>query len=125
MNDLTNVSSTASRNASPESLVDRLFQKLHTMYGKLWADMWVGAPMDAVKAEWARTLTGVEPEAMRLALDAILKAGKPFPPTLPEFTSLCRQFARTGSHRLMLMSPRQQAPADAFQSLRNILRKAK
>lgn len=102
MGDLTNGLSTGRPSGSPDALVDRLFQKLHAMYGRQWTDMWAGAPLDAVKAEWARTLTGVEPEAMRLALDAMLTAGKAFPPSLPEFVSLCRQFRKAGAPHLSL-----------------------
>lgn len=114
----------ANPSASPEFLVDRLFRRLHAMYGKHWLDLWVGAPMAEVKAEWARTLTGVSPEALKMALDALLKQGKAFPPSLPEFVSLCRQFTRQGPHRLALTGPRIDAPAQAFQTLRNVLRKA-
>lgn len=125
MSELTNVSSTAKSSASPESLVDRLFQKLALMYGKQWLDLWAGLPIDAVKAEWARTLTGVEPEAMRMALDSLMSQGKAFPPALPEFVSLCRQFARRGPHRLALADKRVYEAPGSIQSLRDIINKAK
>jgi len=125
MSEMTSMSSTAKPSASPESLVDRLFQKLALMYGKAWLDLWAGMPIDAVKAEWSRTLTGIDPEAMRLALDSLLTSGKPFPPTLPEFTSLCRQFVRKGSHRLALADKRAYDPPGTIQSLRDIINKAK
>ncbi|MEO8752331.1 MAG: hypothetical protein ABI624_06615 [Casimicrobiaceae bacterium] len=125
MNDLTNASSTASRNVSPEALVDRLFQRFSTMYGRGWLDMWVGIPMDAIKADWAASLTGVEPEAMRLAIETLMTEGKPFPPTQPQFVSLCRQFRRRGAHQLSLVDKRPiQGPAGGFESLRAILAKA-
>ena len=122
MNDLTETLR-ANPNVSPE-LVDRLFQKLHTMYGKHWAELWAGMPLDAVKTEWARALTGVSPDTMRLALDSMMAAGKTFPPTLPEFVSLCRQFIRKGSHRLMLADNRKWAPDGGIQSLRDIIKRA-
>lgn len=123
-NDLTNGSSTARPSASPDALVDRLFQVLHTMYGRGWADLWIGVPLDAVKAEWSRSLQGVQPESIRLALEALKTGGRAFPPNLPEFMALCRQFVRRGPHRIALASPRTDAPAQAFQSLRDIIRKA-
>lgn len=116
--------STARQSGSPD-LIDRLFQKLALMYGKQWADLWIGVPIDAVKGEWARTLTGIEPEAMRLALDSMLNSGKPFPPTLPEFVSLCRQFRKTGAPNLYLADKRKtDGPSGGFQTLRNIIRAA-
>lgn len=102
MSESGNGLSTARPSVSPDTLVDRLFRKLALMYGKAWLDLWAGMPIDEVKGEWARTLTGVEPEAMRLALDALLTAGKPFPPSLPEFVSLCRQFRKAGAPHLSL-----------------------
>lgn len=125
MNDLTNELSTVRQSASPESLIDRLFQKLAQMYGRSWLDMWAGVPMDGVKAEWARSLHGVSPEAMRMALEAMKTEGRAFPPNLAEFVALCRQFIRRGPHQLSLAAPRTEAPADAFKTLRSLLAQAK
>ena len=47
------------------------------MYGAKWLDLWAGCPMDAVKAEWARALTGHDVEAVRLALEHLVSAGNP------------------------------------------------
>jgi hypothetical protein len=111
--------------ASPDRGVDRLFAALLTMYGKHWLDLWADCDVDAVKASWASALHGVDGEAIRLALDAIQTAGKPFPPTQPEFVSLCRQFTRRGPHRLALVdNTRDDGPRAGFSSLREIMRKA-
>lgn len=118
MTKLTNVSSTAKLSASPESVVDRLFQKLHAMYGRSWADLWAGAPMDAVKAEWVAALGGFELETIRLALESLKTEGKQYPPNLPEFVHLCRQFVRRGPHRLALAAPRYEPPQNVFANLR-------
>jgi hypothetical protein len=118
----TNVSSTAKQSASPEALVDRLFQKFALMYGRGWLDMWAGMPMDAVKADWAGALHGFEPETIRLAIEHLKTEGKPFPPAQPEFISLCRQFVRRGSHRLSLAAPRYQPPENIFAKLKRDLK---
>ena len=125
MDDMRNGLLTGRPNVSPDAIIDRLFQKLHLMYGRAWLDLWVGAPLEEVKAEWGRALTGVEPEAMRLALDSMLTTGKEFPPKLPEFVSLCRQFRRVGAPHLTIADKRRPVAADGhFQSLRDIIRKA-
>lgn len=118
MTETTNAPSTAKRSASPEALVDRLFVRLGAMYGKAWLDMWTGADIAIVKTEWARALYGVEPELLRLALNALLAEGRPFPPTLPEFVALCRQNVRKGAHRLLLTEPRTPPPSHVFDMLR-------
>lgn len=114
----TNGSSTAKPSASPEAIVDRLFQVLHATYGRAWADLWTGVPIEAVKAEWTRSLATFEAETIRLALESLKTEGKAFPPNLAEFVHLCRQFVRRGPHRLALTAPRSEAPANIFQNLR-------
>lgn len=119
----TNGPSTERPSASPDAIVDRLFQLLHAMYGKAWADMWVGAPLDKVKVEWARSLEGFDMESIRLAVESLKTEGKVFPPNLPEFVYLCRQFIRRGPHRLALASPRYEPPENVFANLRKQLHK--
>lgn len=121
MNDLTSGLSTAKRSVSPESVVDRLFQRLAQLYGRAWLDLWAGVPMDGVKAEWAASLQGFDVETIRLALESLKTEGKQFPPNLPEFVSLCRQFVRRGPHRLALASPRYEPPANIFAKLKRDL----
>ena len=123
-NDLTKTPSTARPSASPDAIVDRLFQRLHAMYGAKWLDLWAGCPMDAVKAEWARSLTGHDVEAVRLALEHLITAGNPFPPTMPEFVSLVQQFKRRGPHAIAITDNRRDPPPAGFASLRAILAKA-
>ena len=61
--DLTKTPSTARPSASPDATVDRLFQRLHAMYGAKWLDLWAGCPMGAVEAERGRALSGPDVEA--------------------------------------------------------------
>ena len=109
------------RPASPERGIDRLFAELHAMYGKHWLDLWDGSDMGAVKASWATALHGLDGECIRLAINSLRTAGKTFPPTQPEFVSLCRQFIRKAPHRLRLEPPRTPAPVDIFANLKRQL----
>lgn len=107
--------------ASPDTVVDRLFARLHAMYGRAWLDLWADAPMVHVKGVWADTLRNVSPEQMRLALDELAKAGKPFPPTLPEFAHLCEQYRPKAKPSLYLAAPRHDPPDGAIRTLRQVL----
>ncbi len=110
--------------ASPERGIDRLFAELLSMYGRHWVDLWVDTDVESVKQSWSSALHGLDRECIRLALESMRTDGKPFPPTQPEFVARCRQFVRRGSHVLALATPKTQAPADAFKSLRKILAEA-
>jgi hypothetical protein len=106
------------RRASSERGIDRLFLTLLAMYGSHWLDLWIGCDVDAVKAQWAAALHGVGPDAIRLALDALVTKGKPFPPTMPEFVSLCRQFRKHGAPQLQIVDARRgDGPPGGFQEL--------
>lgn len=75
----------------PFEWVERLFQRLHAMYGTKWVALWDGQDIRNVMAAWAYDLAGVSADQIKRALEH-LKSHNPFPPTLPEFLSLCRQF---------------------------------
>lgn len=125
MTDLTTGPSTARPSASPDAIVDRLFQRLAAMYGAKWLDLWAGVPIEAVKAEWSRALHGHDVEAVRLALEHLVTAGNPFPPTMPEFVSRVQQFRRRGPHLLAIIDNRRSQPPAGFQSIRDIIARAK
>ena len=103
--------------ASP---VDVLFARLASRYGRHWVDMWVGMPLDAVKAEWGATLAPVRGYQVEAALAA---CGK-FPPTLPEFKALCDQFRKVGPPTLALADNRRDPmPEKVRQQLKSFLHK--
>ena len=119
---MTNLpTSPRNRSASPERGIDRLFAELLGMYGKHWLDLWIGCDIEAVKTSWNAALHGLDGECIRLAINALRTEGKPFPPTQPEFVSLCRQFIRKAPHRLRLEPPRTPAPLDIFANLKRQL----
>lgn len=107
--------------ASPERIVDRLFQRLAATYGRHWLAMWIGIPIADVKAEWAARLTGYAPETIAKALEHVAKESK-FPPTLPEFLTACRDFQPRGRTLISLPAPRSDAPAHIFDALRKTLK---
>lgn len=82
----------------PASWVDRIFSRFAAMFGvqKVGA-MWAGTPIEEVKAVWAAQIGRFPPEAIGKAMQAVVDSGREWPPTLPEFVALCRQF-RDPSH---------------------------
>ena len=88
--------------------VDVLFARLAMAYGKHWIDMWVGMPLDAVKSEWAASLASVKAHQVESALQHLGK----FPPTLPEFKSLCDQFRKVGPPVLAVTDSRREPMPD-------------
>lgn len=125
MHDHPSTTSPPKQSASPDAVIDRLFMVMHTMYGRAWADLWQGVPLEAVKAEWARSLHGFDVNTVRLAIESMKTEGRAFPPSLPEFVALCRQFVPVGAHRLALASPRYQAPENVFANLKRQLAQKK
>lgn len=69
----------------PVELVDEIHAVLLARYGAQWAAKWGGAPVQLVKADWARELAGMSEQRIRAAL-----ANLPddYPPTAPQFRRL-------------------------------------
>lgn len=72
----------------PDSWIEKIFLKMESRYGSLWADRYGALPRNQVKSDWAEDLAGFTGEELRKGLEAC-KTLK-FPPTLPEFLTLCR-----------------------------------
>jgi hypothetical protein len=72
----------------PIEWVKRLFQRLSAMYGQKFANQWAGLDMAAMEDVWADDLAGFCANEIIAGLEAC--KSRPFPPTLPEFMTLCR-----------------------------------
>lgn len=83
-NDQTNQTSSP----LPSAWIEKLFSEMSGMYGKLFADQWGGVDPKITQQVWAKHLAGFTGQELKTGLDACLK--RKFPPTLPEFISLCR-----------------------------------
>lgn len=68
--------------------VGLVFQRLQAQLGAKLADLWHGVPPAQVKEEWADALGGFRGSEIKRGLDACQR--RAFPPTLGEFTNLCR-----------------------------------
>jgi hypothetical protein len=87
--------------------MDALFRKLGSYYGALWLDRLQGQDLDRVKSDWAEALADCTLVQVGRALDAM--KGE-FPPTLPEFRELCRQF-RVAQPSMRLVSDQRRGVA--------------
>lgn len=68
--------------------VDAVFARMLVRYGSAWLRMWDGVDIDAVKADWAQELAGLEgkPSSIKHALEN-LPADRP--PSVTQFKALC------------------------------------
>lgn len=72
----------------PDSWIEKLFQRMEDRYGDLWATRYGSFPRERVKRTWAEDLGDLSGEEIARGVAACRSAK--FPPTLPEFHSLCR-----------------------------------
>lgn len=92
-----------STDSVPPQWIDRMFQRFAGMYGKHWLDMWVGIDLAGVKQVWSEELAGLSPQEIAAGMEACKT--RTFPPTLPEFRSLCRPVLDL--HALLLVAIRE------------------
>ena len=104
----------------PDAWITRLFEQMSGLYGVKFTDLWNGTDIASVKAIWAQKLGGFadKPECIKDALNALDE--RPFPPTLPEFLTLCRTAAnRKGTYTAALPAPAM-SPQEAARRLDEI-----
>lgn len=106
----TNVTLQANRNALPDGWLERIFARFEDYYGAKFLDMWRGTDISRVKATWSEKLSAYadRPEAIRYALDSL--DNHPFPPTLPEFLTLCNAAPRAHRQPVITASPESGKP---------------
>lgn len=83
------------QNSLPPGWIERLFDRFKLAYGaqKVGA-MWQGMEPSEVMQAWSEQLARFNADALRKALQATIDSGKEWPPTLPEFVAMCREFFR-------------------------------
>jgi hypothetical protein len=77
-----------SRQALPESWIEKMFDKMLLDYGKKFTDQWGGADPDKLIAHWAQEMASYTGDEIKRGLAAM--ANRDWPPTLPEFKKMCR-----------------------------------
>lgn len=100
----------------PAAWVERLFARFTAIYGaQKVAAMWAVADgtdsrrveeaTAAVKAEWAQQLGRFNGGTIAVAVQAVIDSGRQWPPTLPEFVAICRDYARPEAMSAQLALP--------------------
>ena len=89
------MSSLPNAKSLPPAWVERLFDRFKVAFGvqKVGA-MWQGMDPAEVMAGWGQQLGRFPPDALASALQAVIDSGREWPPTLPEFKAICRDFHR-------------------------------
>jgi hypothetical protein len=93
----------------PRVWVEALFKRFAVMYGSKWTAMWADVPMGDVLDGWQDDLRGINGDQIKRALEHC-KSHCPFPPTLPEFVGICRQFRVQPQNVRYLPAPRGEIP---------------
>jgi hypothetical protein len=69
----------------PLRFVKEIHARLAVRYGSAWVSKWAGVDQEAIEADWAEQLAGMEPAEIKKALAAL---PHDFPPTAPAFRAL-------------------------------------
>lgn len=72
----------------PDSWIERLLDRLAAMYGQKFTDQWRGVDPSYLKSVWGEELASYSADEIKRGLSACRT--RPWPPTLPEFLTLCR-----------------------------------
>lgn len=70
----------------PENWIDALFARLTGIYGNRFTNMWANIDVNLVRQTWATELAGVQPAAIKYALEHLPDE---FPPTALQFKKTC------------------------------------
>jgi len=81
--------------SSPTPWADRLFARFAALYGnQKLASTWPVEGAAEVRQAWEEQLRRFSPEVLRRAIQALIDAAGEWPPTLPQFVGMCREFNR-------------------------------
>jgi len=72
----------------PMAWIEKLFDRMISHYGNKFLDMWRDIDLQGVKATWAHELGKLSRDEIARGANAL--SGQEWPPTLPQFISLCR-----------------------------------
>lgn len=86
----------------PHSWVEPIFTKLTLVYGQQFLRRWQDIDLDAVKADWAHELDGMDRSPKRIAY-ALQNLPLEKPPTVLEFRAIAWKMPAEGNNALLEM----------------------
>jgi len=86
-------------------MIDNLFMKFAAFYGQQFLAKWQGIDIKMVKNEWEDALSVFHEKSILIALNNC-RENNPYPPSLPEFIQLCKQFRFTEQKALPQKPPK-------------------
>jgi len=82
-------SSAPQRTSTPAELSERTMADLWRRMTRIFGHRWTSAYGEMDDSTWQRGLRGLTPSQIGYGLTACIRRAEPWPPTLPEFRSLC------------------------------------
>lgn len=107
----------------PEFWIERLFERMTSLYGSRFVDQWRDGNLEDVKRVWREGLAIVTDEGLKRGVAALFH--EKLPPTLPRFIELCRnEPMQNTSTQPALTGPRVVTPAarEALDRINEILK---
>ena len=106
----------------PSSWVEPIFTKLTLIYGQQFLRRWQDLDLDAVKADWAHELDGLDKSPKRIAY-ALQNLPPEKPPTVLEFRAICWKMPAETNNALLEMKAHRGVPPP--QNIREQMQKIK
>lgn len=66
-----------------------LWVRMTSIFGSRWSSQYGSTPEGVDLIEWGEAIKGLTPSALQVGMRAIRTSGREWPPTAPEFRSLC------------------------------------
>lgn len=95
-----------SNQSMSDELVERLFSRFSQIYGaQKFASMWGTVDHAELKEIWGASLGRFPLPVVGKAVKALIESPGEWPPTLPEFVTLCKQYNRPEHNPAALPAP--------------------
>lgn len=94
-----------SSNLPPLEWIRRIMLRLHAIYGNRAKQMWGDIAEQELLNTWREYLGGFTGDDIRRAIDTCARAYTEFPPTLPQFVSMCRDARNARAQSAIRIAP--------------------
>lgn len=100
--------------------MNRVFSMFTVMFGaQKMSSVYEGMNHDAVADIWDGQLRGFDDQTVNRAMQSVMDDSSDWPPSLPAFKSICRQFVRAEPVPTALPAPRDPVPPEVAEALQS------